>query len=97
MDPSKWRGRAALIPIALLVACTGSSGNGGSPSPSQAQLGTESMIVRTGRLVFSGDDGEIHVLSLADGEDRAVTSIPGPQFDPTATGRSSSSGTRAPA
>ncbi len=85
MDPSRWRGRAALIPIALLVACTG-SGNGGSLSPSEAQPGTESMIVRTGRIVFSGDDGEIHVLSLSTGEDRTVTSIRGPQFDPDGHG-----------
>jgi Tol biopolymer transport system component len=44
------------------------------------------MIVQAGRIVFSGDDGEIHVLSLSTGEDRAVTSIRGPQFDPDGHG-----------
>ncbi|HET9671297.1 MAG TPA: hypothetical protein VFQ40_00440 [Actinomycetota bacterium] len=41
----------------------------------------------TSRIAFSGDDGEIHVLSLPDGGDRAVTSIRGPQFDPDGHGR----------
>ncbi len=86
MDPSRWRGRATLIPVAVLVACTGSSGDGESPPPSPAQPGTESVIVASGRIVFSGDDGEVHVLSLSGGDDRIVTSIPGPQFDPDGHG-----------
>jgi Tol biopolymer transport system component len=45
------------------------------------------MTVRAGGIVFSGDDGEIHVLSLSGGDDRIVTSIPGPQFDPDGHGR----------
>jgi len=35
-----------------------------------------------GRIVLAGDDGEIHMLSLRTGSSRAVTSIPGDQFDP---------------
>jgi len=35
-----------------------------------------------GRIVLAGDDGEIHMLSLQTGSSRAVTSIPGDQFDP---------------
>ena len=38
-------------------------------------------------IAFSGDDGEIHVLSLARGDERAVTSAAGPQFDPDGDGR----------
>ena len=37
--------------------------------------------------MFSGDDGEIHLLSLPGGDDRTVTSFPGPQFDPDGHGR----------
>ena len=85
MGHSNWR-RGAAIPFALFLACTGSSGNGDSASPSEAQPSPEPLIVRTGRIVFSGDDGEIHVLSLSGGDDRVVTSIPGPQFDPDGHG-----------
>jgi Tol biopolymer transport system component len=80
MDPWNWRRRATLMLFALLIACTGAGGDGTSPSPTRPS--PDRAIVRAGRIVFSGDDGEIHVLSLSTGEDRTVTSIPGPQFDP---------------
>jgi Tol biopolymer transport system component len=85
MDPSRWRLRARLMPFVLLMACTGPSGDGSSPS--SAQPSPDPIVVSTGRIVFSGDDGEIHVLSLSTGEDRTVTSIRGPQFDPDGHGR----------
>jgi Tol biopolymer transport system component len=85
MHRSRWARRATRTPLVLLIACTGPTGNGGSPSPGRPS--PDRAIVRTGRIVFSGDDGEIHVLSLSDNIDRAVTSIPGPQFDPDGHGR----------
>ncbi|HEV2950753.1 MAG TPA: hypothetical protein VGZ51_01515 [Actinomycetota bacterium] len=85
MHPSRWVRRATLLPFVLLIACTGPTGDRGSPSP--ARPSPDRAIVRAGRIAFSGDDGEIHVLSLSDGRDRVVTSIPGPQFDPDGHGR----------
>jgi Tol biopolymer transport system component len=41
----------------------------------------------SGRIVFAGDDEEIHVLSLASGDEHALTHIDGPQFDPDGFGR----------
>ncbi|HEX6579330.1 MAG TPA: hypothetical protein VF195_00415 [Actinomycetota bacterium] len=84
MDRSRWRLRT-LMPFVLLMACTGPTGDGGSPAPTHPS--PVPAIVRTGRIVFGGDDGEIHVLSLSTGEDRTVTSIRGPQFDPDGHGR----------
>ena len=57
------------------------------PSPSSTQRSPGPLVIRSGRIAFSGDDGEIHVLSLSTGEDRTVTSIRGPQFDPDGHGR----------
>ena len=37
--------------------------------------------------MFAGEDGEIRVLDLASGEDDALTSIRGDQFDPDGFGR----------
>jgi TolB protein len=56
-----------------------------APSPSLDPL--PAATPGGGRIAYSGDDGEIHVLSLTDGSDRTVTSIRGPQFDPDGHGR----------
>jgi Tol biopolymer transport system component len=84
MDPFTLRRRATFMPFVLLIACSTPSEDEASPP---AQPSPDTIVVRTGRMVFSGDDGEIHVLSLADGRDRTVTSFPGPQFDPDGHGR----------
>jgi Tol biopolymer transport system component len=84
MDPSRWRRRITVSLFAVLIACSGPSEDGASPS---ARPSPGPTVVRTGRIVFSGDDGEIHLVSLADGRDRIVTSFPGPQFDPDGHGR----------
>jgi Tol biopolymer transport system component len=84
MDPSKRRGRTTVVLVALLIACSAPNEDGASPS---AQPRPGPIVVRTGRIVFSGDDGEIHLLSLSDGRDRIVTSFRGPQFDPDGYGR----------
>jgi Tol biopolymer transport system component len=85
MERMKWRGRATVSLFALLIACSAPTEDG--PSPSSAQPSPGPIVVRTGRIVFSGDDGEIHLLSLSDGRDRTVTSFRGPQFDPDGHGR----------
>ena len=77
---------AASISLAflLLAGCTAASDE--RPRRSPAEL--PGITVDGGAsIAFSGDDGEIHVLSLATGRDRPVTSIGGPQFDPDGHGR----------
>lgn len=76
--------RVASISVAVLLttACT-SAPRVGSPNASSPSLDPLPAAVPGGGLVaYSGDDGEIHVLSLPGGSDRTVTSIRGPQFDP---------------
>lgn len=84
MDRSTWRLRATRSLFALLIACSAPTEEG--PSPSSTQRSPGPLVIRSGRIAFSGDDGEIHVLSLSTGEDRTVTSIRGPQFDPDGHG-----------
>jgi Tol biopolymer transport system component len=73
-----------VVVVTLLTACTHAT-HDGSPHPSRS--GSPNPVVDRGSVVFSGDDGEIHVLSLSDGRDQIVTSFPGPRFDPDGHGR----------
>ena len=78
---------AGLLVSVTLVACTpGGDAAGPSPVPSRSDELPAAAPGR-GTVVFSGDDGEIHLLSLPGGDDRTVTSFPGPQFDPDGHGR----------
>jgi Tol biopolymer transport system component len=71
----------------LTLACT-SSPRGAPPSPTPPSPDLlPAAVPGASRIAFSGDDGEIHVLSLPGGRDRTVTSIRGPQFDPDGHGR----------
>ena len=73
--------------VLLTIACTSpprETRTHLSPPPPDPLPATEP---GSGRIAFSGDDGEIHVLSLPSGRDRAVTSFRGPQFDPDGHGR----------
>ena len=74
----------ALVAL-LLAACEGANQVGPSPTPPAELPGA--VGEGPARIAFSGDDGEIHVLSLDRGKPRAVTSIAGPQFDPDGHGR----------
>jgi Tol biopolymer transport system component len=78
--------RAASIPVALLLlaGCTAASDE--RPRPAPAELPG---ITGDGdaSIAYSGDDGEVHVLSLGTDRDRTVTAIAGPQFDPDGHGR----------
>lgn len=66
----------------LLAACSSlDTAPGPPPSAPPRALTVE------GRIVLAGEDGEIHVLSLRTGSSKAVTSIPGAQFDPDGHGR----------
>jgi len=78
--------RAIAIPllVLLLAACEGTSQE--RPSHEPAKL-PGAVGDRKVSIAFSGDDGEIHVLSLARGDERAVTTAAGPQFDPDGDGR----------
>ena len=76
-----------LVSIALLSCTSGGDAGGPRASASSAWGELPTAIGTRGRIAFAGDDGEIHVLSLPDGDDRAVTSISGPQFDPDGHGR----------
>jgi Tol biopolymer transport system component len=68
---------------ALLAACTTQpDASDGSPAPERSRP-----LTVEGRIVLAGEDGEIHLLALPSGEDVAVTSIRGDQFDPDAHGR----------
>ena len=83
----------------LLLACTSggspSATTGGSPSatsetsrsepPATSSAPDESLEVR-GSIVFTGDDGEIHLLELPSGIHGPVTSIRGDRFDPDGHG-----------
>ena len=67
----------------LLGACSASDCSdldGGASSP-------EPTTEPAGQIVFSGDDGEIHVLSLASGTEQQVTDIEGDRFDADGHGR----------
>ena len=79
---------ASIVAAALLtIGCTATPRN---TSPSTSPRALDPLpAARSGpaELAFAGDDGEIHVLSLPDGDDRTVTSIRGPQFDPDGHGR----------
>jgi Tol biopolymer transport system component len=79
-----WRIYAPFVCAAsLLAACTTQPGaSDGSPALER----THALAVE-GRIVFAGEDGEIHLLAMPSGEDVAVTSIRGDQFDPDAHGR----------
>jgi Tol biopolymer transport system component len=74
---------AAVVLSAVAVACTpaepGPDARTPTPSPSPA---IPAAVSAQGQIAYSGDDGEIHVLSLPSGRDRTLTSIRGPQFDP---------------
>jgi Tol biopolymer transport system component len=61
----------------LLAACSSSDASPGPPPSAPPRP-----LVVDGRIVFAGDDGEIHLLSLRTDSSRAVTSIPGDRFDP---------------
>ena len=77
-----------LLIVPLLTVCE-AMGEGGRASPSPTLTAAELPgVVDDDRasIAFSGDDGEIHLLSL-EGRERTVTSIPGPQFDPDGHGR----------
>ena len=80
--------RCGLLVSIALLSCT-SAGDAGGPSASAPSASDElpAAGLRRGKITFAGDDGEIHVLSLAGSDDRAVTSFPGPQFDPDGHGR----------
>jgi Tol biopolymer transport system component len=73
-----------LVILLLLAGCEGRSRASRSPTPAELPGVVED---RQASIAFSGDDGEIHVLSLARGDERAVTSAAGPQFDPDGHGR----------
>jgi Tol biopolymer transport system component len=79
---------ASVVAAALLtVGCTAAPrGTPMTTSPSIPDP-LPAAVPGAGEITFSGDDGEIHVLSLPSGDDRAVTSIRGPQFDPDGHGR----------
>ncbi len=78
---------AAFLVSVALVACT-SEGDAAGPSPAASRSDAlPAAAPGRGTVVFSGDDGEIHLLSLPGGDDRTVTSFPGPQFDPDGHGR----------
>ncbi|HWL91168.1 MAG TPA: hypothetical protein VNP90_07355 [Actinomycetota bacterium] len=80
----------ARISWLVLVAVTACTATPLAPTPSPSSRSPEPLpaaVAGGGEVAFAGDDGEIHVLSLPGGDDRAVTSIPGPQFDPDGHGR----------
>ncbi len=66
----------------VLVACTS---GGTAPRPSQAPEPPQGPL-GSGRIVFAGEDGEIHLLELSSGKDAVVTTIRGDQFDPDGHG-----------
>jgi Tol biopolymer transport system component len=75
-----------LVSVALIACTPGGETSGPPPDPSRpAALPAAAPGRRT--VAFAGDDGEIHLLSLPSGDDRTVTSFPGPQFDPDGHGR----------
>ena len=79
---------ASVVAAALLtVGCTATPR--GTPTTTSTSVPDPLPAAAPGasEIAFSGDDGEIHVLSLPSGDDRAVTSIRGPQFDPDGHGR----------
>lgn len=78
--------RSALLVSIAFLGCT-SEGDPADP-PSAPTRSDELPAATRGpaTITFAGDDGEIHVFSLARGDERAVTSIPGPQFDPDGHG-----------
>lgn len=80
--------RSWLLVSLALLACTpgGDPAGPGASAPSRPDE-LPAATRESGRITFAGDDGEIHVLSLPGGDERAVTSIPGPQFDPDGHGR----------
>lgn len=61
----------------FLAACSSPDTSPGPPPSAPSRV-----LTVEGRIVLAGDDGEIHMLSLQTGSSRAVTSIPGDQFDP---------------
>jgi hypothetical protein len=75
-----------LVSIALIACTPSGEAAGPAPEPSRSDALPGAAPGR-GSIVFSGDDGEIHFLSLLSGVDRTVTFFPGPQFDPDAHGR----------
>jgi Tol biopolymer transport system component len=76
----------SLVSVALIACTPGGDAAGPSPDPSRSGALPAAAPGR-GKVAFSGDDGEIHLLSLPGGDDLAVTSFPGPQFDPDGHGR----------
>ena len=79
--------RAATVWLAggaiVLAACSGDGTDeamGGSEGPGRP-------LAVEGLIVFAGEDGEIHLLELPNGEDVPLTSIGGDQFDPDGHGR----------
>lgn len=73
--------RAASLGSIVLLLASCQTPREDRPGPAAAEL--PGITVDGGATIaFSGDDGEIHVLSLATERDRTVTSIAGPQFDP---------------
>ena len=76
------------MPVALLMTACSSAPRSEAPTPSSPSLDPlPAAVPGGGRIAYSGDDGEIHVLSLTDGGERRVTSIGGPQFDPDGHGQ----------
>ncbi len=79
--------RSALLVSIAFLGCT-SEGDPADPPPAPTRSDELPAATRgPATITFAGDDGEIHVFSLARGDERAVTSIPGPQFDPDGHGR----------
>src|SRR5688572_30395519 len=79
--------RCGLLVSVALLSCTSAGDAGPSASAPAAPDELPAAGLRRSRITFAGDDGEIHVLSLAGSDDRTVTSFPGPQFDPDGHGR----------
>jgi Tol biopolymer transport system component len=80
-----WKSVAAIACVGLL--CTVCTSDGDRPGiPATSTQPTRSLTVE-GRIVFAGEDGEIHVVELPSGKDAALTSIRGDQFDPDGHGR----------
>lgn len=71
----------------LTAACTSVEP---SPAPALSSSASTSPAVTPqtieGRIVYSGEDDEIHVLTLPSGRDSTLTSIAGAQFDPDGHG-----------
>jgi Tol biopolymer transport system component len=73
------RAAAFASTLLLLGACETSREERPRPTPAELPGITDD---GDATIAFSGDDGEVHVVSLERGDERIVTSIAGPQFDP---------------